>query len=77
VIKGREEDLPEAGSKLFSGTREVGWVSSSTFSPLVQKPIALGFPLRDFTKPGTQLEVETQGKKFLASVTALPFTASN
>lgn len=74
VIDGREEDLPESGAKLFSGTREVGWVSSSTFSPLVQKPIAFGFPLRDFTKPGTQLEVETQGKKFLASVTALPFT---
>jgi len=74
VIEGTESDLPEAGAKLFSGTREVGWVSSSTFSPLLQKPIALGFPLRDFTPPGTPLEIETQGKKFPASVTALPFT---
>jgi folate-binding protein YgfZ len=75
VIEGNEKDLPEAGAKLFSGTREVGWVSSSTFSPLLQKPIALGFPLRDFTKPATQLEVETQGKKFPASVNSLPFTS--
>jgi aminomethyltransferase len=74
VIEGTEDELPEAGAKLFSGAREVGWVSSSTFSPLLQKPIALGFPLRDFTLPGTQLEVETQGKKYHASVTALPFT---
>jgi folate-binding protein YgfZ len=74
VIEGTEKDQPETGAKLFSGTREVGWVSSSTFSPLLQKPIALGFPLRDFTPPDTQLEVETQGKKFSASVTALPFT---
>ncbi len=74
VVEGTETDLPEIGAKLFSGTREVGWVSSSTYSPLMQKPIALGFPLRDFTKPDTQLEVETQGKKFSASVSALPFT---
>jgi glycine cleavage system aminomethyltransferase T len=74
VIEGNEKDLPEAGAKLFSGTREVGWVSSATFSPLLQKPIALGFPLRDFAKPDTKLEVETQGKKFPASVNSLPFT---
>ncbi|TFG64208.1 MAG: aminomethyl transferase family protein [Nitrospirales bacterium] len=74
VVEGTAMDLPEAGAKLFSGAREVGWVSSSTFSPLLQKPIALGFPLRDFTPSGTQLEVETQGKKYPASVTALPFT---
>ena len=58
VIEGTEKNLPEAGAKLFSGTREVGWVSSTTFSPLLPKPIALGFPLRDFTKPATQLEIE-------------------
>jgi folate-binding protein YgfZ len=74
VIEGAEKDLPEAGAKLFSGTREVGWVSSSTFSPLLQKPIALGFPLRDFTPPGTQLEVETQGNRLSACVTDLPFS---
>jgi len=74
VIEGTEKDLPDAGAKLFSGTREVGWVSSSTFSPLLQKPIALGFPLRDFTSPGTQLEVETLGQKLSASVSPLPFT---
>ncbi|MEX0830849.1 MAG: aminomethyltransferase family protein [Nitrospirales bacterium] len=74
VIEGTKADLPEAGAKLYSGTREVGWVSSSTFSPRLQKPIALGFPLRDFTPIGTQLEIESQGKKFPASVTSLPFT---
>ncbi len=74
VIEGTENDFPEPGTKLFSGTREVGWVSSSTFSPLLQKPIALGFPLRDFTPPGTQLEIATEDKKLSASVAALPFT---
>ena len=76
VIEGTEKDQPETGAKLFSGTREVGWVSSATFSPLLQKPIALGFSLRDFTPTGTQLEVETHGQKFPVSISALPFTAS-
>lgn len=75
VIEGTNNDLPEAGAKLFSGTREVGWVSSSTFSPLLQKPIALGFPLRDFTKPDTPLEIETLNRRFPARVSSLPFTA--
>lgn len=75
VIDGTTNDLPEAGAKLFSGTREVGWVSSATFSSRLQKPIALGFPLRDFTKPGTQLEIQTPNRRFPASVSSLPFTA--
>ncbi len=74
VVEGTENDIPEGGAKLFSGTREVGWVSSATFSPLLQKPIALGFPLRDFTPPGTQLEVSIDNKKIPASALALPFT---
>jgi len=77
VIDGTEDDLPEAGAKLFSGTREVGWVSSSTFSPLLQKPIALGFPLRDFTSPGTQLELEIPTRRLPARVSSLPFSASS
>ena len=74
VVEGTETNIPEIGAKIFSGTREVGWISSSTFSPLLQKPIALGFPLRDFTPAGTQLEVESQGNKLSASVSALPFS---
>ncbi len=75
VVEGTAEDSPEVGGKLFSGTREVGWVASSTFSPLLQKPIALGFPLRDFTNPDTQLEIEIQARRVPARVSSLPFTA--
>jgi len=75
IIETENQQLPETGAKLFSGTREVGWVTSSTYSPLVKKPIALGFPLRDFTQPHTKLEIEVQGQRLPASVSPLPFTA--
>jgi glycine cleavage system aminomethyltransferase T len=75
VIETKDQQLPEAGAKIFSGTREVGWVTSSAYSPLVKKPIAFGFPLRDFTQPRTNLEIEIHGNRFPASVRTLPFTA--
>ena len=74
VIESEDHQLPEVGAKIFSGPREVGWVTSSTHSPLVKKSIAFGFPLRDFTQPNTNLEIEIQGKRFPATVSTLPFT---
>lgn len=65
--------VPSHGAKLFSGDREVGWVSSAALSPSLGYPIALGFPLRDFSKPGTALSVEFDGQRHEATVTSLPF----
>ncbi len=67
------QTVPPRGVKLFSGDREVGWVSSAALSPSLGHPIALGFPLRDFAKPGTALAVEIDGQRHDATVTALPF----
>ena len=64
---------PQTGSKLFSGDREVGWISSAAFSPQVGSPIAFGFPLRDFTNPGTELTVDMDGQRTKATVQTLPF----
>ncbi len=65
--------LPPKGAKVFSGDREVGWVSSAAQSPSLGHPIALGFPLRDFTNPDTALTVEIEGHRHPATVRALPF----
>jgi glycine cleavage system aminomethyltransferase T len=35
--------------------------------------IAFGFPLRDFSKAGTELTVEFDGRKHPATVHTLPF----
>ena len=68
--------VPSTGAKLFSGDREVGWVSSATHSPALGRAIALGFPLRDFSKPGTALTVEVDGRRHEATVQSLPFRSS-
>lgn len=69
----RDATIPPKGAKLFSGDREVGWMSSATTSPHQKGIIALGFPLRDFSKAGTTLSIEVEGKKHDATVADLPF----
>ncbi len=69
----RDPVLPPKGAKLFSGEREVGWISSAARSPSMGCTIAFGFPLRDFTSPGTALTVEIEGRRYDATVRPLPF----
>jgi len=65
--------VPSHGAKLYSGEREVGWISSAVRSPQLNKAIAFGFPLRDFSKPGTELTVEFEGGRHPATIQTLPF----
>lgn len=69
----KDSAVPPHRAKLYSGDREVGWISSAVRSPQLNKVIAFGFPLRDFSKPGTELTVELESGKQPATVQTLPF----
>jgi folate-binding protein YgfZ len=69
----KEPVVPPKGAKLFSDDRDVGWISSAVRSPSAGGVIAFGFPLRDFSKPGTVLTVDIDGRRYDATVHALPF----
>jgi len=61
--------VPPAGSRIRAGDREIGEVTSSTQSPALQTPIALGYVHRDFVEPGTKVAVDgAEGE-----VVTLPF----
>jgi folate-binding protein YgfZ len=62
---------PAPGAVVRSGERDVGRITSSTFSPGVKRPIALAYVHRDFLEPGTKLTVDGAG----AEVTTLPFVS--
>jgi aminomethyltransferase len=61
------------GCALFAGGRRVGEVTSGTFSPTLEKPIAMGYVPPEFSRPGTDLEVEIRGQLEPARVVELPF----
>jgi folate-binding protein YgfZ len=62
-------DAPSGGAAIQAGEREIGRITSATFSPAMQKPIALGYVHRDFIEPGTRVVVD--GRE--AEITKLPF----
>ena len=69
----KDSVVPPKGAKLFVGDREVGWISSAVRSPQLGQVIAFGFPLRDFSKHGTELTVEFEGARHPATIQTLPF----
>ena len=65
--------LPAGGEVLSSAGRDVGRLTSSAWSPAVESGIALGYVHRDFTAPGTMLNVSTSPAQLTGEVTPLPF----
>ncbi len=72
------DDVPEKDSKIMRGDREIGYITSSTFSPKLKSTIALGYIRREFNKPGTQVIIKTTSNKTLsAEVSEIPFYDRN
>ncbi len=70
-LEGRA--FPRPGYDLISEDQVVGKVTSGTFSPSLNKPIALGYlPLR-LTKIGNTVNVKIRNKLFPAHVVKPPF----
>ena len=53
--------------------QEIGSITSGTFGPSVNSPIAMGYVKYDFSKPGTKVILEVRGKKYDAKISELPF----
>lgn len=67
------DDGRELKIKTADGAREIGRVTSSVFSPRLQKRIALGTLKYDFLAPGTEVLIESAAGAQRARVVALPF----
>ncbi len=65
------------GVPLYEGSRQVGYATSRTFSPLLKKYLALATVEANCAKPGTELQIEVtceyERKIARATVNELPF----
>lgn len=75
-LKIEGDGLPLSGDKIVHDGREIGYVTSSTFSPILKKVIALGYIRREFRDPGTKVLVRTDGEEKSAEVADTPFLQS-
>ena len=68
---------PRAGYALWRQGREVGRITSGSYSPTLDSSIAMGYLDPECTAPGTALEVDLRGRRVPAEVTSLPFYTRN
>jgi glycine cleavage system aminomethyltransferase T len=64
----------EAGGKIKSSDdKDIGRITSVTYSPRLNQTIALGYLKYDYLAPGTEVKIVAPGGAVKANVTALPF----
>ena len=67
------------GTAIFdaAGETQVGVVTSGTVSPVLGKPIAMGFVETALAKKGTDVTFDIRGKKIPSQVAPMPFVEPN
>jgi aminomethyltransferase len=60
-------------AEVFVGSERIGQVTSGTFSPTLERSIAMAYVPAGHASPGTSVEIDIRGKREAAEVVALPF----
>lgn len=76
VLEGRR--IAREGTLLYAAgalpeATSIGEVTSGTFSPTLQKSIAMAYIARDFAVIGEHVEADVRGKREPGTIVALPF----
>jgi folate-binding protein YgfZ len=72
-LRGDGKEAPAKGAKLYLDQKEVGSITSATWSPAMQAVIALGYVRREANQPGIELELRMPAGNIPAQIVELPF----
>jgi aminomethyltransferase len=73
-IKPEGRLIARENTKIYNENEQmIGEVTSGTFGPSVNGPIAMGFIDQKFSKKDTRILLEVRGKKYPANICGLPF----
>jgi glycine cleavage system aminomethyltransferase T len=61
--------VPLHDAPIFSGSKQIGRVTSAAFSPAMGKVVGLGYVHRDFVDPGTEIAIVWNDARIQAAVT--------
>ncbi|MBN2067841.1 MAG: glycine cleavage system aminomethyltransferase GcvT [Candidatus Diapherotrites archaeon] len=68
-----DRGIARHGHKLLDNGKEIGVVTTGNFSPTLKKSIGLGYIGVEFSKPGSEFEIDIRGKKARAKAVEMPF----
>jgi aminomethyltransferase len=71
VLESRR--IPRPGFAVFAGDRKLGAVTSGTWSPTLEKSIAMAYLPREDRKPGAPVEIDIRGRREKGAIVKLPF----
>ena len=72
MILGVNAELKRGAKVLSADDKEIGRVTSATFSPRLDRTVALGYLKYDYLVPGTQVKVRVDETEFAGEVAELP-----
>ena len=74
IIDQVKKDIAREKTKIFNkDNKNIGEITSGTFGPSVQSPVAMGYVDNAFSKIDTKVFLEVRGKKYPANICNLPF----
>lgn len=68
-----EKTFPRKNYPVYINGKNIGSVTSGTVSPILEKPIALGYVEKEFSIPETEINFLIREKEIPAKVVKLPF----
>ncbi|MGA7161881.1 MAG: glycine cleavage system aminomethyltransferase GcvT [Bacteroidota bacterium] len=72
-VETEEKSIPRHGYAINSNGTRVGSVTSGTFSPSLEKGIALGYVDASVSSVGSPVNIDVRGKMVQGKITPLPF----
>lgn len=68
-----EKGIPRRGNEIFFSGKKIGFVTSGTLSPSLNKPIGLGYFDVNFIDDNLVFEIDNRGKRLKGKFTKVPF----
>lgn len=72
-IEMMDKGIPRTGYELFKGDQKIGFITSGTYSPTLNKSIALAMVKKEFAECGAEIEIEIRKKRLRAKIAPTPF----
>jgi aminomethyltransferase len=73
AIISNERMFPRQGYGIVCNGKKIGTITSGTVSPMLDKPIALGYVDAEYKSVGTKVNIVIRNKEVPAEVVKLPF----
>jgi len=73
AITSEEKMLPRHGYEIYSNGFKIGQVTSGTLSPILGKPIAMGYVDKEFSEIDSEVSIKIRDKKIVGKIVKLPF----